>query len=171
MVEKGTTALLDCGATGNPTPDIYWVKDARRLAPNPRFSVVQGGKNRGEWGVVYNGELSVLSVLLRHPQKCVWSAKAHATRDVLGRGGLRAVQSVQLHGAPPWKGRQNQTMTMVPMDFWRNSDLFEKKEHFSSSKTDKVRTFLDKSLKFSIENLSKAKDKSLRLYKSYNDCL
>jgi len=48
VVEKGTTALLDCGATGNPTPDIYWVKDARRLAPNPRFSVVQGGKNRGE---------------------------------------------------------------------------------------------------------------------------
>ena len=37
--------------------------------------------------------------------------------------------------------------------------------------SDKVRTFLDKSLKFSIENLSKAKDKSLRLYKSYNDCL
>ena len=48
VVEKGTTALLDCGATGNPTPNIYWVKDARRLAPNPRFSVVQGGKNRGE---------------------------------------------------------------------------------------------------------------------------
>jgi len=51
--------------------------------------------------------------------------------------------------------------------FWS----IKKKEHFSSSKTDKVRAFLDKSLKFSIENLSKAKDKSLRLYKSYNDCL
>ena len=61
------------------------------------------------------------------------------------------MQSVQLHGAPPWKGRQNQTMTMVPMDFWRNSDLFEKKEHFSSSKTYRVRTFLHKSLKFYIE--------------------
>lgn len=48
VVEKGTTALLDCGATGNPTPNIYWVKDAMRLAPNPRYAVVQGGKNRGE---------------------------------------------------------------------------------------------------------------------------
>ena len=48
VVEKGTTALLDCGASGNPTVNIYWVKDALRLAPNPRFSVVQGGKNRGE---------------------------------------------------------------------------------------------------------------------------
>ena len=31
-------------------------------------------------------------------------------------------------------------LVMLPIDFWRNSDLFEKKEHFSSSKTDKVRT-------------------------------
>ena len=31
-------------------------------------------------------------------------------------------------------------LVMLPFDFWRNSDLFEKKEHFSSSKTDKVRT-------------------------------
>ena len=60
---------------------------------------------------------------------------------------------------------------MAPINFWRNSDLFKKKEHFSSSKTDEVRAFLDKSLKFSIENLSKANDKSLKLSKAYNDCL
>ena len=48
VVEKGTTALLDCGAMGKPTPSIYWVKDAMRLAPNSRFAVVQGGNNRGE---------------------------------------------------------------------------------------------------------------------------
>ena len=54
VVEKGTTALLDCGATGKPTPSIYWVKDAMRLASDPRFAVVQGGKNRGKWDVVYN---------------------------------------------------------------------------------------------------------------------
>ena len=47
-------------------------------------------------------------------------------------------------------------LVMVPMDFWVNSDLF-KKGHFSSSKTDKFRTFFAKSLKFSTENLSKAK--------------
>ena len=39
----------------------------------------------------------------------------------------------------------------------------EKKEHFSGSKTDGVRAFLSKSLKLSIENLSKAKHKSLKL--------
>ena len=44
MVEKGTTASLDCGASGNPTPNIYWVKDGRRLEPNSRFSVVEGGQ-------------------------------------------------------------------------------------------------------------------------------
>ena len=49
-------------------------------------------------------------------------------------------------------------MIMVPINFWQNSDLFKK-----NSKTDKVRAFLDKSLKFSIENLSKAKYKSLKL--------
>ena len=48
VVDKGTTALLDCGAMGKPTPSIYWVKDAMRLAPNSRFAVVQGGNNRGE---------------------------------------------------------------------------------------------------------------------------
>ena len=40
----------------------------------------------------------------------------------------------------------------LPIDFWRNSDLFEKKEHFSSSKTAKVRAFLHKSIKFLIGN-------------------
>ena len=60
---------------------------------------------------------------------------------------------------------------MIPIDFWRKFDLFKKKEKNSSSKTDKVKAFLDKSLKFSIENLSKAKDKSLKLYKAYNDCV
>ena len=48
VIETGTKALLDCAASGNPTVNIYWVKDAMRLASNPRFSVVQGGKNRGE---------------------------------------------------------------------------------------------------------------------------
>ena len=34
------------------------------------------------------------------------------------------------------------TLIMVPINFWRNSDLFKKKEHFSSSKIDRVRVFL-----------------------------
>ena len=43
-------------------------------------------------------------------------------------------------------------LIMVPIDFWRNSDLFEKKRHFPSSKTVKVRALLRKSIKFFIEN-------------------
>ena len=33
------------------------------------------------------------------------------------------------------------TLIMVPINFWRNSDPFKKKEHFSSSKNDRVRAF------------------------------
>ena len=47
-------------------------------------------------------------------------------------------------------------LMMVPINFWWNSDLFKKKEHFSSSITEEVRAFLDKSIKFSIENPWKA---------------
>ena len=49
MVERGTTALLDCKASGNPTVNIYWMKNALRLTPNSRFSVVQGGNNHCEF--------------------------------------------------------------------------------------------------------------------------
>ena len=48
--------------------------------------------------------------------------------------------------------------------FWQNADLFLKKEHFTSSKADKVRASFDKSIKFSIEKLPRAKRKSLRLF-------
>ena len=34
------------------------------------------------------------------------------------------------------------TLITVPINFWRNSDLFKKKEPFSSSKIDQVRAFL-----------------------------
>ena len=40
------------------------------------------------------------------------------------------------------------TLKMVPINFWRNSDPFKKKEHFSSSKIDRVRAFLIKPSKF-----------------------
>ena len=53
---------------------------------------------------------------------------------------------------------------MVPINFWRNSDLFKKKERFSSSKIDKVRAFQRKSLKFFKENLSNTKHKSLKRF-------
>ena len=37
---------------------------------------------------------------------------------------------------------RNSTLIMVPINFWRNSDPFKKKKHFSSSKIDRVRAFL-----------------------------
>ena len=63
----------------------------------------------------------------------------------------------------------NSTLIMVPINFWRNSDLFKKKEHFSSSKIDKVRAFQRKSLKIFKENLSNTKHKSLKRFWSYYD--
>ena len=51
------------------------------------------------------------------------------------------------------------TLIMVPINFWQNSDLFKKKEHFFSSKIDKVRAFQRNSFR---ENLSNTKHKSLK---------
>ena len=48
VVEKGHTARLLCEADGDPTVNIYWVKDAMRLMPNLRFNVARTGKLRGE---------------------------------------------------------------------------------------------------------------------------
>ncbi|XP_059098877.1 tyrosine-protein phosphatase Lar-like isoform X3 [Tigriopus californicus] len=45
--EKGRNALLVCQATGNPQPNIYWVKDGMRLNPNPRYIITEQGKLRG----------------------------------------------------------------------------------------------------------------------------
>ena len=41
-------------------------------------------------------------------------------------------------------GFRTSYLIIVPIEFWRNSDLFKKKEHFSSSKIDKMRTFRKK---------------------------
>jgi hypothetical protein len=48
VVEKGRNALLVCEAEGDPTVNIYWVKDTMKLTPNPRLTVMQQGKLRGE---------------------------------------------------------------------------------------------------------------------------
>ena len=59
--------------------------------------------------------------------------------------------SFEILDCAPWF--RTSPLMIDPMDFWQNFDLSKKKENFSSSKTDKVRAFLDKSLKFSRENL------------------
>jgi hypothetical protein len=48
VVETGRNAILVCEATGDPQPNIYWVKDTIRLKPNPRYSILEQGKLRGE---------------------------------------------------------------------------------------------------------------------------
>ena len=67
------------------------------------------------------------------------------------------------------RGCRISTLIMVPINFWRNSDLFKKKEHFSSSKIDNFRAFQRKSLKIFKENLSNTKQKSLKPFWSYFD--
>ena len=48
VIETGRNALLQCQARGDPTVNIYWVKDTMRLKPNPRYTVMEQGKLRGE---------------------------------------------------------------------------------------------------------------------------
>lgn len=48
VVEKGRNAILVCEAEGDPPVNIYWVKDSIRLRRDPRFTVMQQGKLRGE---------------------------------------------------------------------------------------------------------------------------
>ena len=67
-----------------------------------------------------------------------------------------------------WRCRTS-TLIMIPIDIWRNSDLFKNKERFSSSKIDQVRAFQRKYLKFSKENLSNTKQKSFKCLWSYYD--
>ena len=40
------------------------------------------------------------------------------------------------------------TLIMIPINLWQDSDPFKKKEHFSSSKIDRVRAFLTNLSKF-----------------------
>lgn len=42
-IEIGHTALMQCRATGTPTPKIYWLKDSKRLdMSNKRYSMLDG---------------------------------------------------------------------------------------------------------------------------------
>ena len=52
------------------------------------------------------------------------------------------------------------SLMTAPIFFWRNSDLFKKKEHFSSSKIDKIRAFLEISQNFH-EKIAKISNKNL----------
>ena len=63
------------------------------------------------------------------------------------------------------RGCHISTIIMVPINFWRNFDLFFfKKGIFSSLKIDKVRVFQRESLNFFKENLPNTKQKSLKRF-------
>ncbi|KAM7354359.1 tyrosine-protein phosphatase Lar isoform 3-T7 [Cochliomyia hominivorax] len=44
VIEVGHTATMQCKAIGNPTPNIYWIKNQTRVdMSNPRYSIKDGG--------------------------------------------------------------------------------------------------------------------------------
>lgn len=44
VVEVGHSAMLNCQATGNPPPKIYWVRNMLPIDPanNPRYTIGEG---------------------------------------------------------------------------------------------------------------------------------
>lgn len=43
VIEIGHTAVMQCRATGNPPPKIYWLKDMKRVnMSNSRYSLIDG---------------------------------------------------------------------------------------------------------------------------------
>ncbi|XP_059619067.1 tyrosine-protein phosphatase Lar isoform X2 [Phlebotomus argentipes] len=44
VIEIGHTAVMQCKASGNPIPKLYWLKDSKRVdMTNPRYSMSDGG--------------------------------------------------------------------------------------------------------------------------------
>lgn len=43
VIEIGHSAIMQCRATGNPMPKIYWLKDVKRVdMNNPRYTLNNG---------------------------------------------------------------------------------------------------------------------------------
>lgn len=43
VIEIGHTAVLQCKATGNPSPKIHWYRDMKRVDMiNPRYALLDG---------------------------------------------------------------------------------------------------------------------------------
>lgn len=43
VIEMGHTAVMQCKATGNPPPEIYWLKDTKRVdMGNKRYTLIAG---------------------------------------------------------------------------------------------------------------------------------
>ena len=66
VVEKGRNAVLVCEAGGDPSPAITWIKDTMPVVMSggggqPRISMMQQGKLRGEAAAVGRYSLSLLS--------------------------------------------------------------------------------------------------------------
>lgn len=46
VIEMGHTAVMQCKATGNPPPEIYWLKDTKRVdMGNKRYTLIAGKYN------------------------------------------------------------------------------------------------------------------------------
>lgn len=42
VIEIGHTAVLQCRATGNPTPKVYWLKDMKKVEMTSRYTLLDG---------------------------------------------------------------------------------------------------------------------------------
>lgn len=45
VIEIGHTAILQCKASGNPTPKVHWLKDMKRVELSQRYTLLDGACN------------------------------------------------------------------------------------------------------------------------------
>jgi receptor-type tyrosine-protein phosphatase F len=45
VIEIGHTAVLQCKASGNPTPKVHWLKDMKRVELTSRYTLLDGTKD------------------------------------------------------------------------------------------------------------------------------
>lgn len=42
VIEIGHTAILQCKASGNPPPKVYWLKDMKKVELSSRYTIIDG---------------------------------------------------------------------------------------------------------------------------------
>ena len=51
VIEIGHTAVLQCKASGSPTPKVHWLKDMKRVELTSRYTLLDGkNKQFTDWG-------------------------------------------------------------------------------------------------------------------------
>jgi receptor-type tyrosine-protein phosphatase F len=42
VIEIGHTAILQCKASGDPLPKVFWLKDMKRVEISSRYTIIDG---------------------------------------------------------------------------------------------------------------------------------